>query len=449
MDPNPLIYRYLSGEATPAEIRELDQLLAADPALRRTLIFEAGLDAGLRGIALETLADPSVSQDRIIRHSFRHSFRPAATAAAAAAIALLASLTWMHLTTPKVIARIISVENASWESALPTIEGSELTAGQLTLTSGIATIRFSSGAEVTLEAPSSLILESPMRGKLISGFAVVDVPEPAIGFIIDTPNGYAVDHGTKFSVNVSGEPGESNFEVIKGEISVHLPATGQQVRLKDEQAASISKQQLTTFSEQIPEKQLKPAPAVIRINTHGRTDSVVRSNARDTQLHPDFLMVRHIDGTRPQERRALMSFNISKADLSSVAKAKLWLNQVPSGIGFATRLPVINRFAIYGITDESKETLKGPAYWKKSPQPEDGILLGTFEIPRSIQTGQFGIEGQPLLDFLKSDTNGTVTLLLVRETGEIHGKGAGLVHAFASDSHPAAPGPFLKLVMKE
>jgi hypothetical protein len=42
-----------------------------------------------------------------------------------------------------------------------------------------------------------------------------------------------------------------------------------------------------------------------------------------------------------------------------------------------------------------------------------------------------------------SNTDQSVALLLVRETTELEGR--GLVHAFASDTHPEASGPLLEL----
>lgn len=60
MNPNELIQRYLHGEATDAEVAELDVLLASDRDLRRKLIVETGIDAGLCEIARERASQPSV-----------------------------------------------------------------------------------------------------------------------------------------------------------------------------------------------------------------------------------------------------------------------------------------------------------------------------------------------------------------------------------------------------
>jgi len=57
------------------------------------------------------------------------------------------------------------------------------------------------------------------------------------------------------------------------------------------------------------------------------------------------------------------------------------------------------------------------------------------------------VESDKLLDFLKSNRSGPVSLILVRETSQIAGEGPGLVHAFANDSHPEAAGPVLEFTL--
>jgi hypothetical protein len=269
------------------------------------------------------------------------------------------------------------------------------------------------------------------------------VPEPAIGFVLETPNGYVIDHGTQFAVNVAGDGKPSDFEVIKGEISVHLSSTGEEVRLTDQQSASIVDQTLTLFDGQLLERTLEESDHVVRVGTAGRATSVIRNNKRRKRFYPDLLMAKrgHSEGW---DQRSMFSFEISGVELDSAKSARLRLNLVPSGIGFASRLPMTNRFAVYGLTNEAKRGWIIESHWEDAPGPEDGVLLGTFEIPRSVQRGSFGIENVKLLDFLKAHGDAPATLILVRETGQIEGEGPGLVHAFASDSHPEASGPILE-----
>lgn len=442
MNPNELIQRYLTGEATGAEIQELDRLLASDKALRRKLIIEAGTDAGLRQIALERVAQPVVSAPKKVARFYQ----PVAWFAAAAAVALMGVLSWAEISRPRVVATLLSGENASWESSLPTTPGSQLTPGYLKLTSGIATIRFKSGAEVILEAPAHLVLETPMRGRLLAGSAVIDVPESAIGFVMEAPGGYAVDYGTQFAVSVNAAGDSSDFEVLKGEIAVHHPATGKEVRLTKRQGASISAASMATFDGGNEEPSFTAPSRTVRIGSHGQTGYVNRRNKRGKHIHPEMMMVKQTEGFN-WDMRAFFSFDVARLDLESVKSARLRLNQVPSGLGLAARLPLINTFAVYGVTHTEKETWSSEPTWEDAPDINDGVLLGTFDIPRSQQSGSYGIENDKLLEFLKADPDKKVTFVVVRTTGLINGEGKGLFHAFANDRHPEASGPLLEFAM--
>lgn len=444
MDPHQLIQRYLTGQATGPEMAELDRLLANDPALRRKFIVETGIDAGLREVAFERAAQPGSTDRKIISPIFR----PIAWIAVAAALMLMGTMGWTRFSRPPVIATLLSGENASWESSLPTTPGSALTPGYLKLNTGIATILFRSGAKVVLEAPAHLVLETPMRGRLIDGSAVIDVPKSAIGFIMAAPGGYAVDHGTQFAVSANESKNSSNFEVLKGEISVHNPATGEEVRLKGRQGASIREKALSTFDGATLEPALPQVSPVLRVGTNGHATYIIRNNKRGKWIHPEMLYVRQALEAK-WDMQAVFSFDISKAPLASAISARLRLNQVQSGVGLAARLPLINTFAIYGVQRPRSTVWIDAPLWEDAPGPEDGILLGKFDIPRSQQSGSVGIDTPLLLDFLKTAPRGIATFILVRETGVIDGEGKGLVHAFASDSNPEASGPLLEFTLHE
>jgi hypothetical protein len=318
------------------------------------------------------------------------------------------------------------------------------------LMAGIATVQFESGAKVTFEAPAQFELIDAMRVRMVDGAAVIDVPESAHGFTVETPGGFAIDHGTQFAVSVKESAQTSDFEVLQGEISVHHAASGQKVHLFDEQFASLSGSELTTQTEASPEQEYDQSdadrPQMIRVGTEGRCDYVIRNNRRGKWIHPEMLMVKRAD-SRKWDMRAFFSMDINSVDIEAVRSARLRLNQVPSGKGFASRLPKLNTFAIYGVTDPAKETWQNDPTWENAPSIQDGILLGRFEIPRSQQTGTFGIQSDALLQFLRSDSDGQVTFVLVRESGLVEGTDRGLVHAFANDSHPEVSGPLLEFTL--
>ena len=120
------------------------------------------------------------------------------------------------------------------------------------------------------------------------------------------------------------------------------------------------------------------------------------------------------------------------------------MKMIPTGIGFATRLPVMNTFAIYGVTDPTQENWTLDCLWEDAPKLEDATFLDALTIRRSRQDKYCAFTGETFLDFLKADADGIVSIIIVRETSQIDGSGPGLVHAFASDAHPEAAGPLLR-----
>ena len=238
MESKDLIREYLLGTLDAAEVEELERRLENNVELRQEFILAATIETGLREEAIERGGQPQVEMP-----NSNTRFRIAVVGLSMVATLLLAFLLWATFSQKAEIAPLVSSENAAWESQLPTTPGSELRSGRLKLKSGLATIRFHSGAEVVLEAPAELELLTPMRGKVHSGAAVVDVPDEAIGFVMETPEGYAVDYGTKFAVRVNRDEQLSDFEILEGEIVVHHPKTDEQVRLTGQgKAASVSPQ---------------------------------------------------------------------------------------------------------------------------------------------------------------------------------------------------------------
>ena len=154
-------------------------------------------------------------------------------------------------------------------------------------------------------------------------------------------------------------------------------------------------------------------------------------------------MVKLDTGSNPYERRALFNFKEDQVDWSKIKKSRLRLNLVPCGVGHRVYLPKTNRFKLYALAGftgvESWENLK----WGEAPTTESATLVGRFEIPRSQERGSITIESNELLEFLKSNNASEYTFILTRETTET--RGSGMVHAFASDSHPEASGPTLEL----
>ena len=461
-DLSELLEAVANRDLTSDQRKRLAERLAEDSDARKAFIEATALDAMLSyefpaselRVASSALEIHEV-EGRQLRSSTSQSRQLKGTnrwllaLASLAAIALLSVSLVPRLFQPGIVATLESSENAAWESRLPTIPGSELRTGLLQLKSGIATLRFKSGAIVILEAPAQLELVSPMRGRLLEGAAVVEVPESAIGFIIETPDGYAIDYGTRFAVRVDLAEGRSDFELIEGEIGVHDTKADEEVRLTEpHKAVTVSGGSVNVI--EVGQQKLPDADAVkvIRIDTNGRATTIPPASRQQHFNDPEVLAVKAVGtGNGKWDFQSCFAFDLPQFSPRRINTARLRLNLVPSQRGYASRLPLINRFGVYGLTNADKAGWTVDDIWEKSPRPADGVLLGTFEIPRSQQRGTFGIEGTELLEFLRQHSNESVTFILVRETTQIEGEGRGLTHMFASDSHPEAVGPLLELTV--
>jgi hypothetical protein len=429
-----LIEKRLDSTNSEIEARELETQLLNSREARRLFLDLSSQHAHL------TMLGDSLTVEEL---NFSHASKPFPIRALAAAAAIaMGCFLWLQSSQPDTVATLVSNENTAWESSLPTTPGSKLAPGTLELKAGVATIQFHSGAEVILEAPAKLELLTPMRGRLFAGAAVIDVPEPAIGFIMETPGGYAVDHGTQFAVTVDQASTKASFSVISGEISVHHPTSGKELRLHEDEASTITASGLELNSLAASEGTLSSALRRKRIRTQGRATSVVRNDDRE-MLHPDLLMAKAEKGDGGFDRRSLFAFDVSTLDLGTITNVRIRFYVVPSGLGYAAYLPKMNRFAVYGITNELTESFPLDCDWADAPALENAARLGTFEIPRSRQRGIVWFEADTIRDFLVADSTGTVSFILTRETVETHRH--GLVHAFASDSHPEGSGPVLEL----
>lgn len=131
-----------------------------------------------------------------------------------------------------------------------TRQGDWVSPGKIVLEQGTLGLTFDSGALVVLNAPAEFDIETSSRAFLHSGQAVAQVPEPAIGFIINTPNSTIVDLGTEFTVSV--DEGESTVKVLEGEVQAYATNTDGQthdVILTENQAVRINEATEEAFSD--------------------------------------------------------------------------------------------------------------------------------------------------------------------------------------------------------
>ena len=122
----------------------------------------------------------------------------------------------------RLLARITREDDAIWGERSTVSGGGEkigawLGAGLLHLESGRAEVTFDNGARAILEGPCYLDIETTQRAFLRRGRVTVEVPKPAVGFVVNTPSMNVVDLGTRFGVAVEAN-GVSELHVMEGEV---------------------------------------------------------------------------------------------------------------------------------------------------------------------------------------------------------------------------------------
>jgi len=381
--------------------------------------------------------------------------------AAAAAFIVFGTTALLFLRGEKEIPSFATLEkshSARWGAGdLPTREGTRLGTGMLRLEEGLAVIRFDSGAEVSLEAPVELRLLDAMNCHITDGTAVANVPESAIGFRIGTPSAMIIDHGTRFSVSVDPDGGDTLTQVFDGLVDVENPATGEVVSLQAGQRNTVQGQQTGPVTEGFDERfQNRTTKPIAR-----GPEWVLRPSRQDAYIgfplvtdSEVLLYIKH--GESDFHRKAYLGFGLEGITPDQIAEAELMLEFEPTGLGLASHVPDAT-FAVYGLVqgDQSwdEEKLRphnAPANIRKSGGgliAEEVHKLGTFVVPQGVQRGRFGIEGEVLADYLREHAGSSVTLIVLRETAEI--ASTGLVHGIASRRHPSLPAPTLAIRIRE
>lgn len=427
-----LMNKYILGEVTEEEFREFEQFLEQDAELRQEYLNYTMMETDLRSLAL---------QEQVASNAKRKIRFPAWAAAAAVAAILLIIPALMLFNPSASVAVITSSESAAWESSLPTLPGSELQPGILDLKTGVATLSFHSGADVMLEAPAKIEIVSTMELNALSGVISIHVSDSAKGFRVNTPNGHAIDHGTRFSVSVSEDDQLAEFEVQEGEISLHHNS-GEVQHLFTGEALNMNVDALTEAADPLFEGFIQPKTRSVVLSSAGKEVTVIVWNKQD-RLNPNYLMVK-TNPHRMVDRRALFAFDLEEAASETIDTARITLNAVPTGLGKVGTMPLESEFELYGISGADERWSRDFLNWEDAPRIEDAELLTTFTLGRSELRKQLILESEALTDFIRSDQTGNIGFIIACKTS-----GGTLVHGFASSINSEASGPQLELISGE
>jgi ferric-dicitrate binding protein FerR (iron transport regulator) len=451
-----LIAAVLDGRASAADRQELETRVLAHPAERQLYAEFLHLHGSLHwsAAAAGPITPPPAPPRR-----WRGLLVGALALAASVALVI-----WFTPTSSPNVATLVGGKACKWDAGtLPTETGARLGVGRLRLVEGLARITFDSGAEVQIEAPADLEVLSARKCVLHAGRLVAKVPPPAIGFIVETPTATLLDQGTEFGVNVR-DGRTADVQVFNGQVDVHHRATQRKEVVRTGRAVRVDAANVTDFDPHSEPPLTAATPSERRLRTLHLSTAMGRG--KDAYVQPIFpfkpqvnelLLIKFTaDKSADYDRKVYVGIDLAPVGKHRLTEAQLSFTIAPSGLGFASEVPDAT-FAVYGLHDErfddwDEHTLR----WNSAPANAPGgktldlnqvTRLGTFEIVQGVVSGTRSINGPALLDFLRRDTNGMATFIVVRET---RGSGRGdLVHGFASKDHPTLAPPTLKLTLAD
>jgi hypothetical protein len=247
--------------ASDEQVRALNELLLNNAPARDEYILRLELHSRLASepdLFTSVEADSSVliGADRItpVQKVYplqdaglaRNRRRIWAVALAACFVLVAAGLWYLRLsrptdrtvTTSKAIAMLNRTVNAQWNVTgdAPRLNA-PLEPGWLRLESGLAEVVFYSGARLVIEGPAELQLVSASHVSCRRGRFTAEVPPPARGFHIDTPQVAVTDLGTSFGLDVKDR--RTELHVFKGSVKLQAAAEAADHNLREGSGAVI------------------------------------------------------------------------------------------------------------------------------------------------------------------------------------------------------------------
>ncbi len=153
---------------------------------------------------------------------------------------------------PTLVARLVGAADCRWADphAAPSIGTALFSGEKIEMLSGLAEIKFNSGARVILEGPVVFQCESRKSGFLHGGRLTAKVSGEARGFMIGTPAATVVDLGTEFGVEVN-EDRMVSVHVFQGKVMLQMfgltAAASRKIELNAGQWASVDRVGAATY----------------------------------------------------------------------------------------------------------------------------------------------------------------------------------------------------------
>ena len=375
LELNELCNALVDSVITDAQRARLEQCLATSEEARRFYVRAMALSASLIDYAGEMQAEaPDAPRENA------HVIRPAAwiwtfgSLAAAAAIVLAFwlggaeqrkdadEIVGATQDNEEAIARLSGAKECRW-SGTAFQPGEELHRGQrIELASGFAEITFDCGAQVTLEGPASLDLNSAWDAVLRRGTLKANVPAEAVGFRISNASVNVVDLGTEFSM-VADENGVTEVFVLKGAVEAAARDAagneGRPVVLREKQARRFAR----AGASDVGDREAKIAKFMRKV-------ALERSTLAANYVHWSF-----DESTGSLAAASVPGCEARIETTEDTALAAAHINGYRRG---ALRLggPVFAKAALVGIRQRTARTV---AFWvnvpAEAPLPDAGAIL--------------------------------------------------------------------------
>lgn len=209
--------RYYENDINEDSARELHQMLETNPELLRSFVI-----MGVREEQLITALRSSSALEK--SHQFKSAKKKSGKrtkgwVVAAAVIAITFAVTFF-VTTGVEVEVMASQDVKITKGNLITEVGCSGRVREISISSGLLSLRMRNDICIDLLAPAKLRFISPMHVQILSGKVTVDVGEHGKGFILDAPQTCIVDLGTRFGVDATSKESTS-VVVIEGSVELH------------------------------------------------------------------------------------------------------------------------------------------------------------------------------------------------------------------------------------
>lgn len=382
----------------------LQHFLSTSEEARRFYVQATGLSSSLCSYASEMQTgerDAAPTRSNMLRAWWAFGF----LAAAAAVVLMFRS--WQSTQNPassppppaakEFAAELTGAKECQWVNGLsPVQSGGQLLKGQrIELTKGYAEITFDSGAQVVLEGPGSLSIDSAWAATLNRGTIKASVPPEAMGFSISNPNVEIVDLGTEFTMS-SDASGAAEVLVLKGEVEAEPGASGdrQPIVLREKESRRFASSGVSAISDD--GQQLERFAQPITLDHFISATHYVHWSFDET----DGLLIRADASGLPLPDSDARLRNIAPTDAAQARSSGRW----GGALRFDGRMYVKGSFS--GMSETTPHTV---VFWVKVPK--DAKLSNAYAmVAWSVTNGKLG--SHPVhIGWNRNPSEGTVGVL--------------------------------------